>query len=409
MDSEAAATDSTEAGQRPGPRPAVFSAMLGTSVAVLPVFLVGALAALMRRDFALTSAQLGQVMSLFFLTSALASVPAGRIADRVNPYRNLVVTSLATSVALLVVAGAVHGFRALLVVMALAGVANAFAQPGTNILIAKFVPTGRRASAFGLKQAAVPSALLIGGASVPALAVANGWRSVFVATSVGCAVSALLIARWAGVDGLPQAESTADGRPESTGAAPGPPVLPLAVLAAGGGFAAAATNSLGGFYVDFVALNGVPVDTAGTMLAAGSLAAIVVRVVWGWWADHHPVGMRMIVRLLMVGAVGFVLLGATTSLPVIGLATVLAFGAGWGWNGLFHYSVTERHPSAGASTGVTTAGLFLGGVLGPAMFGFIADHGSYALAWKCAGAALVIAALLVLLGRKLWPLAPVAP
>lgn len=405
MESKPCGTGFSEGGDGRWARRAVFTATLGTSVAVLPVFLVGALAALMRRDFALSSAELGQVMSLFFLTSAMASVPAGRLADRVSPYRNLAVTSFATSVVLLVIASAVHGFQALLVLMAIAGLANAFAQPGTNILIAKFVPTGRRASAFGLKQSAVPTALLIGGASIPVLAASSGWRPVFVATSVACAASGLLMARWAGVGDLLQAGSAAAERPGTIGAPPRSPALPLVVLAAGGGFAAAATNSLGGFYVDFVVLEGVPVNTAGTMLAAGSLSAILVRIVGGWWADHHPAGMRMVARLLMVGAVGFVLLGSTLS--VIGLATVMAFGAGWGWNGLFHYSVTERHPpSAGASTGATTAGLFLGGVLGPATFGLIADHGSYALAWKCAGGALVIGALLVLLGRQLWPVAP---
>jgi hypothetical protein len=98
--------------------------------------------------------------------------------------------------------------------------------------------------------------------------------------------------------------------------------------------------------------------------------------------------------LLALGALGFALLAWPTS-PVTMLAgTILAFGAGWGWTGLYHLAVVRLRPRApAAASGAASTGLFLGSIVGPLGFGTLASTTSFRMAWLAAGAWLLIAAL----------------
>lgn len=65
-------------------RRTVAAAALSTVLASLPVFLLGGLAVLVRRDLAFGELQLGLAVSTFFAVAAVAAVPAGRIAARLG-------------------------------------------------------------------------------------------------------------------------------------------------------------------------------------------------------------------------------------------------------------------------------------------------------------------------------------
>ena len=65
----------------------------------------------------------------------------------------------------------------------------------------------------------------------------------------------------------------------------------------------------------------------------------------------------------------------------------LAFGAGWAWPGLFNLAVVLANPaSPGAATGITQTGTYMGAVLGPLLFGFLAEHLSFGWSWVVAAA-----------------------
>ena len=61
---------------------AVFGAVTTTTVAVLPVFLTGGLAVQISRELGFDPAGLGLVVALYFLVSALASLPCGALVER---------------------------------------------------------------------------------------------------------------------------------------------------------------------------------------------------------------------------------------------------------------------------------------------------------------------------------------
>jgi hypothetical protein len=106
--------------------------------------------------------------------------------------------------------------------------------------------------------------------------------------------------------------------------------------------------------------------------------------------------------LLALGALGFALLAWPASPVTMVVGTIMAFGAGWGWTGLFHLAVVRLRPRApAAASGAASTALFLGSIVGPAGFGTLASMTSFRLAWIVAGAWLLVAALGVHLAGQL--------
>src|SRR5215203_4922564 len=103
------------------------------------------------------------------------------------------------------------------------------------------------------------------------------------------------------------------------------------------------------FVVESAVASGIGVSAAGYLLALGSAVGICVRVVFGYLADSMGGGrLRLVAGMLGVGIVGFLLLASGVSwLLVIGL--ILAFGAGWGWPGLFNFAVVKSNQGAPAA------------------------------------------------------------
>ncbi|MCL5077225.1 MAG: hypothetical protein M1288_03810, partial [Actinobacteria bacterium] len=88
-------------------------------------------------------------------------------------------------------------------------------------------------------------------------------------------------------------------------------------------------------------------------------------------------------------------------------ATMISYGAGWGWNGLFNFAVVWNYPkSAGYATGITQSGAYLGSVFGPLLFGFIVDRSGYGLAWTSAAFEAIAASLAVIVARRMIVAAP---
>lgn len=86
--------------------------------------------------------------------------------------------------------------------------------------------------------------------------------------------------------------------------------------------------------------------------------------------------------------------------PLLVIGTALAYGASWGWPGLFNYAIVRQSRAApAAATGITQSGLFAGQLVGPPVFGSLVERASYELAWALFAVLLVVAAVLVRIGR----------
>jgi MFS family permease len=359
------------------------------TLAAVPVFLLGALAVFIRDELQFDETHLGIAASLYYLASAVSAAPGGRIVERLGEQRGIAVAATGTSAAMLALAVLADSWADVVACMLLAGFANGFALPATNLGLARRIPAGRRGIAFGVKQSAGTLATLVSGTAVPILALTVGWRWAFAA---------------AGAAGLPLIAWGLRGRSSSPASAVRErhpiPVGPLVVLAVAGACGVVAGSSLASFYVESAVAQGIFSGTAGVVLAVGSVVGVAGRVGWGWVGDHcGSAEFRVMSGLLAAGALGFVLLGGATSEARLLLATLLIFGMGWAWPGLFNFAVSERIPAApAAATGVIGTGLFAGGIVGPVGFGLLVEQTSYRYAWSAVAATLLLAGGLVLVG-----------
>ncbi|HEX2184292.1 MAG TPA: MFS transporter, partial [Chloroflexota bacterium] len=179
-------------------------------------------------------------------------------------------------------------------------------------------------------------------------------------------------------------------------------VAPLLLLALGIGLGSTAATPLGAFIVESSVAAGLRVETAGLLLALGSAVNIVVRVLFGHLADGMSGGrLRLVAAMLGIGVAGFALL-ATGESGLIVPGALLAFGAGWGWPGLFNFAVVKTSPGApAAATGITQTGASGGAALGPLVFGLVAEVTSYDVAWLGSGAMALVALVAILAGRRM--------
>lgn len=374
-------------------RQALLAAVISNTLSVLPVFLLGALAVMVRRDLEFSEFRLGLAVAAFSGVSALTSVMGGRLSERIGAVRAMSVGAVGSAVTLLGIAVFARSWAVLVAFLALGGIAGAIAQPGTNLAVARAISEARQGFAYGIKQASVPLATITSGLAVPTVALTVGWRWAFAAGALGALLFAIVTPRPSGRP-APRAKSR-----RSTGDTATKPLVILAVAVA---FAAAAANSLSAFYVESAVANGLSPGVAGLWLVAGGLAGVAARMTWGWLADrrsgHH---LPVVASLMVGGAAGFALLGFFPGALALGVGTVLAFAAGWGWPGLFNFAVVRHNRGApAAATGITQTGVYVGALTGPPTFGFLVENASYGVAWGAAAGALVVAGALVIVGRR---------
>lgn len=362
-----------------------------TLSASLPVFLLGAAAVQIRGDLEFGEAAFGVLVAAFFGASAVFSALAGFTAERTGGRMSMLLASGVAGLCMLSVGLLVRSWWTLLATMVLAGTAGALAQPAANLTITRIVPDGRRALALAVKQSAPPVATLIGGIALVGAVPVIGWRPIFVMAAVLVAVFAWWFSRLQDLR-VPFVRS-----PSASGAIR--PFLPLGLLALGALLGSAAANSIAAFFVQGVTSGGRSAAVAGVGLTVGSMAGIIARLALGWAADRSRRRPLPIIGLmLLLGTAGAWLL-AWQGAPLFALiaATALAFGAGWGWPGLFNYAVVTAYPDAPAgATGITQTGMFGGGSVGPVLFGVIAEHGGFAAAWMSSAGALMLAGVAVI-------------
>jgi MFS family permease len=366
-------------------------AMLGAALGLLPVLTLGALAALIRPDLDFSESRLGLATAAFFASSALFSLPAGHLADRGGAARTAQWAVVMGVVSLLGIALLSTSWATLLPWMVVGGAGNAAAQVSTNGLVASVISPGRNGIAFGVKQSATPLASLLTGISIPLVGLTLGWRWAFVCAAAISVPALLVLSRADRASG--QVPEQADARLRASRASRGP----LVFLAATAALAAAAVNCLNVFYVGSAVHDGVGLGLAGVLFAVGGLSGIVVRIVGGWWSDRMRLPRLALASLLLATAssafLGLALLDRAALLPL----TLLAFGAGWGWNGLVLAAVVDAYPEApSAATSFTQSGLYVGAVVGPSTFGYLVQYSGYQAAWTACAAGLLVGSVLVL-------------
>lgn len=386
---------------------AVALAVTVTTFGNLPVWLLTGLAPQVSAELEFGDAALGVAVASFFGFTAFVSLPAGRLVERVGWKRGMVLAAAATATAL-VGLSTVPSFAVLLAFLLVGSIGFSIAQPCANLALAHVIAVHRQGTAFGIKQSSLPLTGLLVGATVPLFSNPGGWRWAYVVSAVLVCLYILVLV----VDLVRSRDPSAEPsnvwrlRVRRRGKARSPAVRPrpaLIVLAAAAGLGAAATLSIGGFVVVYGVASGLTAVEAGQLLAASSVLCLTGRLVSGYVADLRGRRHLLFVAIMMAaGCVGLALLSIGGHVVVVVIGTLLAFGVGWSWNGVFAFAVVLNHQAYPATaTGVVQTAMGAGGAVGPLLFGFVAAQFGYAPAWAGALVAMAGASLCVLQARRM--------
>ncbi|SDD97654.1 MFS transporter [Glycomyces harbinensis] len=365
----------------------VVTAMSVQVAAVLPLFLFGGLAVQVSGELGMSVSAIGLVSGLYFAVSALTTVPSGRLVDRFGALITARIAVALSAAAMLGIAAFAHHPAVLTAFMILCAPANGLGQLASNTVLTEWAPMGRRGLLFGAKQASVPLCIMLGGLSVPAVALTLGWRWAFV---LGAALVLLALIPLAGLGKPAVRPKKADARGFD---------LRLLLFAAATCLGASAATPIGSFLTTYTVDIGGSERYAGLVLTIGGIAGIIGRTGFGAIADFRKGGEFGIIALMLVGGAA----GLATylfELPwLLPLGTVAAYALGWAWPGLMNHAVTQRYPDAPAlATSVTQTGIFLGGAVGPIGFGLLVDHHGWAAGWIATIVAMGLSALFIVAG-----------
>ena len=365
-----------------------------TTLGTIPVFLFGAQAVFIRSDLDFDELRFGIAVSTFFASAAAAALLGGGLLDRLGQRNSTVTAGALAAAGGFGMAWATYSWPAILVLMIVLGTANAACQVTSNLTLARAVPPHRRGVGFGVKQAAIPLAIVIAGLAVPMVGAVVGWRWTFTLTGlagVGVAAAGLRLPRGSSASAD---QSAGHDRP---------PMSALLAIMAAVMVASAAANSLGSFVGLWGFEVGLTPSQAGLLMATGSALNIMVRIGSGHRADlRYGRNLPVVAAQMLVGATSLAALSISSPWTIVP-AALLAFGLGWAWPGLLLYAVVRvGRDSPGLASGVVQAGAFVGGAAGPAVFGLVVGSLGYATAWRMAAFLFLAAAILVLVARKLF-------
>ena len=344
-----------------------------------------------KAEFALSYAELGLLMTVFFTISGLGQASSGFLVDKVGA-RPLLFLSLALFGAACLLASVAQGYGALLGVAALAGAANAPFHPIDFTILNQRVSSPRLGYAFSahgltgnLGWAAAPVFFAGLGAML-------GWRQAYLAAALMYAlVLGLLVVKRAHLKTIVVARNPQTDGGHSMA------FMKLPVVWWCFGFFFLSTMTLAvvqGFAVSILkAMHGVSFEAA-TYTITGYMLAGAVGVFVGGFVATRPVQSDRVVAIAMaVGALLLALCGtgwlSATSTMVVLAATGFAVGIGGPSRDMMIKKATPQG-ATGRVYGLVYSGLDTGFALSPLLFGAFMDRGWY-------GATLLGAAALLMM------------
>jgi len=335
---------------------------------------------LLRDVYGVGFTELGIAIMVASITNTLAAAPMGILVDRYGA-RAILVLGVAAEGACYLFIALVPSYSALLLFMAISGVANAVYHPANYAILDARIKGDRMGRAFSIHS----SGGYLGTAAAPVTIVllteAYGWQVAVATSGIGGLLMALVLficrhhlpdvstrARPAPVTGQPSRRTTLQVL------CSGPIVMGLVFFA----LLSLAEYGVGDFGISVLHLQyEVALTTATVAISAYLFAGPFGVLFGGWLADRVRHHATIAGSCMLVFAAGIGLL-ATVTLPWVLVVTVLAvsgFAAGMiaPSRDLIIRDVTEPG-DMGKVFGFVGAGLNVGGIVARPMFGFMLDH-----------------------------------
>jgi MFS family permease len=317
--------------------------------------------------------ELGFVLTVFAVTSALTQVPIGYLADRIGA-RRVLLTGLTLGGFALIMIGLHLSYSWLIASAVLLGLANSVYHPADYAILSAHMDEAHMGRGFSIHTFAG----FFGGAVAPAIvamlvAAIGGYGALIVAGAVGPAVALLLVV--GGVPDASAADRKVNGMPAPRQSVITPTIIVLTIF-----FMLLSLSSAGIGNFGVVALMsgyGASFSSANIALTAFLGASAIGVLAGGFLADRTRRHGQVAAACFAINA-AIVLIVATIILPSL-LLMVAMTTAGF-LSGVIAPSrdmlVRDASPpgAAGRAFGIVTTGFTLGGIASPLLFGWIMDQ-----------------------------------
>lgn len=368
---------------------------IGASMAALSF---GPLAPFLQNSLQITRAQVGLLTSSLYFGSILVSIPTGRLADRLG-VRRLLLIGPAAMAFFFFLFSLVNTYPVAWLMALFAGMGYGVLNPATAKAIMCWFSAKGRATAIGIKQSGVTIGAALAAALLPTLAVALSWRtSLAVLGAVILAVAVLCYLFYREFPGaVPSAERPGHTDTGLVTVMTNRNIILFSLVDCVWSSIQMSISTYLVLYLKETLLFSVVL--AGGYLAAAQVSAGVGRVAWGVISDLLFNSRRKIV-LLIIGIITTITtmsMGAlSTSAPdwLLFLIVLLMGFSVLGRHGLLITFVAELAGKklAGTAMGVSITIIYVGIIIGPPLFGHIADRThSYELSWLIFGSASALA------------------
>ena len=353
---------------------------------------------LLRDVYGVGFTELGLAIMVSSVSNTLTAAPIGVLVDRYGA-RSILICGLALEGIGFMGIALIPTYSALLVLMALTGIANAVYHPANYAILDVTIANARMGRAFSIHSFGGYLGSAVAPLTIVYLVAATDWRTgVFLCGAAGLAMAIVLLVH---VKTLPDVRHTSNtgsneadkGRPGAMQVLFSAPILLGLVFFA---LLAVADYGISDFGVSVLHLGyQMPLTSATAVLSIYLFAGPAGVLVGGWLADRVQRHELVAVGCMVVFALSVTLV-ATVELPRAGIIVLLAV-AGFA-TGLVAPSrdLMIRSRTApgdmGKVFGFVAAGLNLGGIVARPMFGVMLDHIDARHVFALAGAFGVVAA-----------------
>lgn len=338
-----------------------------------------------KHEFGLSDNQLGFLAGIAYaVPNAIASLPFGMLADRVNR-KNLLAFVAAGWSALTAFSGLTVSYWNLLLTRAGLGAMEAGCPPNAISLVTDYFPPRRRSTATAVYMMGVTLGMLGGYAVIGVIAAAYGWRAAFFVAGIPGVLLAILLfftVREPQRDIAKPSHSGAPALRTTLGFIRNQKAL-VHVIAALVLISASVTAAYVWTTSYLMRFHGISIREVGVILALsfgvfGSIGTTVGGIV----ADRMGHGnsrwrIRVPAITLLLSTILWIAILITTSKPVVVflLCVWAIFSAAWVGPiyGLIVSLVVPRMRGTAMSLSTILANL-IGAALGPQIIGFISDH-----------------------------------
>ncbi len=319
-------------------------------------------------------ALVGAYISVTYVGAMTASLMGGVAVTRWGAIR---VSQLGLAVSALgLVLCAIGWMPAMALGALLVGLGYGPITPASSHLLARTTAPHQISLVFSVKQTGVPVGYMLAGAIVPSLMLLVGWRASLGVIALVCVACAAISQPLRGPfdgdrDPLQTVRLSSLMQPIRL-------VLShrsLATMAACSFLFCMVQMSLVTYLVTFLNTElAYSLVAAGLVLSVSQVGGVAGRILWGFVADRWLGAFRTLVMLaaMMAACALATALFAPETSPGVVMAVLVMFGASAiGWNGVYLAEVARRAPAGKASmaTGGTLAFTFMGGLVGPSVFG----------------------------------------